>query len=1175
MTMRWDDCLAQAAVAAVVGLGLASVSLAQVVRDGSLGSAPGGALTGPHFTIGPESGQLVCTPDNTSCNLFHSFSEFNIHAGQSATFTGPGNVANVFARVTGGSGSTIDGRLATSGMPNVDFFLINPNGVVFGPGAQLDVAGSFVVTTANEFQLADGGQLATTTDPNNSVLTTAAPNAFGFLPVDGQSPASTVPAGVTVDQSTLEVAEGQAMSVVGGDVTVTGGTLQAPSRRVNLISVASAGTIDWDVNDPAAKPNLESFTKRGDVELASLSEVFLEPQTGDLVIYAENFTLHNSQIIGTRDLVEIRLTGDVEILRSGLVIFDYPEAEVRALTIQADNALFEEFDVDVNSAPANGEITPIDITLTGDLVWLGGEIYVFGDPADSMVLSITSDNIRLFALDLNLWFNSSTNRQTGVISSQTLEIDSARILAHGVGIEIESESVLIDSSNVVATSLSIGGSPFISINAGLVEVISSFFGTLSLRGSKPGDVQLVADHILIEGLRGNSSLIASLGFAQGDAEGGDLVIDADILEVVRGGQIAATVPEDGIPGDFEISARRIVLDGQGANQATGITSGTFVGSHERVNSLLSTTRQLPPEIRLPPLGVIRPGRGGDVSVQTNELEVRNGATISVSTFGSGSGGILGIKADSVLLDGQDSTGFTGLTAETNHPVAGGTGGDINVTAGTLQILNGAGIVASTNGSGPGGSVTVNADRLVMNGLMSSIRADSTSTIIENAQFLGPITLALNLSGEGESFLLDDIIPNNISIRLVSPMNTVVYVDSMPFFDTRVLSGQFSRTGFDVTFDVIFDDNAPGFIPFGTEVGTVSGPFRPFESFKTFDGEPAHGKWSLNFSHLDLFDTHTLNSWSLAIGDSIFEATELGDVKKLFRSSGSFLSTIDVDVATDAFVGLAPLVPEDARQGGDVVINAGSMRIEHGAEISAGTFGAGEGGSVMIHTHDIIVSNGRVTTVSSSQGTAGEITMTAVHDLVIQDGAAITASARDASAGSVSLTADHNIIVLDSTISAAAGVDGGNIKLTASERVQLVDSTLTARAGLSGVGDGGQIEIDPRFVILQNSVIDGQSAGLPVEVIVDPDAIFLNSNSVILTDAASLPPELDLTGSLVALPEFLLDTQAHLEAPCATQFADDTSVFIIQPPHTIPIEPDGWLPSLRPTRRVTRDAYPQE
>ena len=96
---------------------LAPLSLrAQIVTDNSLGKGVQ-TLSGPAFAIPDSLGAIH------GQNLFHSFQTFNLNQGQSATFTGPSSIANVFSRVTGGTASTIDGTLRCT-IPSANFFPI-------------------------------------------------------------------------------------------------------------------------------------------------------------------------------------------------------------------------------------------------------------------------------------------------------------------------------------------------------------------------------------------------------------------------------------------------------------------------------------------------------------------------------------------------------------------------------------------------------------------------------------------------------------------------------------------------------------------------------------------------------------------------------------------------------------------------------------------------------------------------------------------------------------------------------------------------------------------------------------------------------------------------------------------------------------------------------------------
>src|SRR4051812_44301342 len=66
-------------------------------------------------------------------NAYFSFSRFDIPAGSSVSFVGPGGVRNVLARVTGADATHINGTLR-SGMQGANFFLLNPNGILIGAG---------------------------------------------------------------------------------------------------------------------------------------------------------------------------------------------------------------------------------------------------------------------------------------------------------------------------------------------------------------------------------------------------------------------------------------------------------------------------------------------------------------------------------------------------------------------------------------------------------------------------------------------------------------------------------------------------------------------------------------------------------------------------------------------------------------------------------------------------------------------------------------------------------------------------------------------------------------------------------------------------------------------------------------------------------------------------------
>jgi filamentous hemagglutinin family protein len=200
---------------------------AQVVLDGSFGRA--GPLAGPNVVVPSSAGRTVGT------NLFHSFSRFDVARGESVTFQGPGSIRNVLARVTGGVASMIDGKLRCE-IPGADLYLINPAGVVFGPGASLEVRGSFAVSTADFVRLGTDGRFDARAAAAESVLTTSAPAAFGFA---GAAPGA---GAIELNGGSLGVNDGRSISVVGGDVRIVGGQLLT-AGPINLVAARSGEAV--------------------------------------------------------------------------------------------------------------------------------------------------------------------------------------------------------------------------------------------------------------------------------------------------------------------------------------------------------------------------------------------------------------------------------------------------------------------------------------------------------------------------------------------------------------------------------------------------------------------------------------------------------------------------------------------------------------------------------------------------------------------------------------------------------------------------------------------------------------------------------------------------------------------------------------------------------------------
>jgi filamentous hemagglutinin family protein len=241
-----------------VFLGCCSASLfswAGAILDGSTGTDTTGLSFTGDMVISHEVGTME------GANLFHSFSDFNINAGESATFTGPGSIDNVVSRVTGSSTSTFNGPLnalidpSTGQLTGANFYFINPNGLIFKEGANLNIGGAFFATTADSIRLGDDGIVIAGPGYEGSSLTASPPAAFGFL--DGNPGTITFEGTQMVKWMNLNPFNPDVFSFIGGDITLDEAPEGTPTifgtadsrgtfltgNRVDLVSVASAGEV--------------------------------------------------------------------------------------------------------------------------------------------------------------------------------------------------------------------------------------------------------------------------------------------------------------------------------------------------------------------------------------------------------------------------------------------------------------------------------------------------------------------------------------------------------------------------------------------------------------------------------------------------------------------------------------------------------------------------------------------------------------------------------------------------------------------------------------------------------------------------------------------------------------------------------------------------------------------
>ncbi len=316
--------------------------------------------------------------------------------------------------------------------------------------------------------------------------------------------------------------------------------------------------------------------------------------------------------------------------------------------------------------------------------------------------------------------------------------------------------------NAGNVTIAVGGEMQV-LNGGTISVST-------LGKGNAGDLTISAGNLVMDGGVANKegfNYIASDTFAAGN--GGKVgVTVTGLLTLDNGASIAANTYGSGTAGDVTVSAKDVIVDG-GAARAASISSlsgagpGGLVGSGDAgavsVTAKDSVTLQNGGFISTSASGakgaagnvtisagsltldggvdgadITRifsvtgtPENAGNVSITvTGEMQVLNGATISVSTSSKGNAGDVTVSADSLFMDGgvANTEGFDYIASETK---GAGNGGTVNVTVtGPVSVLNGASIEANTYGSGTAGDVTVSAKDVIVDG--GAARAASISSL---------------------------------------------------------------------------------------------------------------------------------------------------------------------------------------------------------------------------------------------------------------------------------------------------------------------------------------------------------------------------------------------------------------------------------------------------------------
>lgn len=598
--------------------------LAEVITDGSLGQRV--ELPGPNYKIEVELGQLQ------GGNLFHSFQDFNLSFGQEAVFLGPDNVQNILSRVTGGNPSVVDGTIQSQSPADLYFF--NPNGIVFGANAKLDIQGSFHASTAHYLSLDDGEKFSTQLS-QESGLSAASPIAFGFL----NAPIGNISVGgEEANKSTgLSVPSTKTLSLIGGNLTVKNGYfLKEPEPH-------HCGTLKYDqpiLSAPSGQINL--------IGVGSVGEVKLKDALPDRFVDVSSFSSNLANVQIQDASVQTNAEGEKNAI---------------GINVRAENLVLDDGRlVSETNSTANGGNIDIEVT---ESVTLSGERYTelleTGAPPDSGIPAfVPKDPTSTIETLISTRTYSTRTYDTGQggdvrISSKELYVHAARHISTPTFLDGQGGNIYLKLTD----KLEITGSPpneYLSPGA-----IESQAGPGSTGKAGHIEIEMKDGQILLD----NRANISAMTFGAGDS-GNVLIEGVRNLELNNKSQIQAVTLGAGKGGNLKINASHINLNGESSSgNIEDDRTGFFVSSN--------------------PCGLFGPDCGnnppsndaGDLEVNAEQINMVNTTGISAGTYGPGKGGQITVNASQLNLDNSI------IRAESDYPWLKSDYPDLPEYAGTL------------------------------------------------------------------------------------------------------------------------------------------------------------------------------------------------------------------------------------------------------------------------------------------------------------------------------------------------------------------------------------------------------------------------------------------------------------------------------------------------------------
>ena len=590
------------------GLLLGATAMAMLVSTTAMAQVTGGTVVAGTATIEGQGTSNVTITQSTQKAVI-DWRSFSIGKGDTTKFVQLGKDSIALNRVTGGDVSTILGNLNATGQ----VFIINPNGVLFGKDAKVDVAGI----------------LATTSDISNDRFMAEGPMRFDIA---GNAQAS------VVNQGLINVRDAGIAAFVAPNVR-NDGIITAHLGRVALgganrftLDLAGDSLINFELGD-----ELTQTVAASTGETPALVEAggVIDARGGSILLTASaarEVVNQSVRITGftAATIAEPNADGSVSLGAKSSPEIAGAQLSAKSINISTNgSAEIGKGAVLDLSAKTNSGVSGGQFTLTAGSAILDGTVDLTGTTQGGTATIKGADWVSMGATITTSTTSSSDRGQAGAITIESggglslagkLLANSATGTGGAISLKAAGRSIDNADSFIDATGINGGQISYVSDR----QIISSGIFRASGTYGRGGKIDITAPRL---------SLFSSQVFAQGGIEGGRIRIGGEF----QGGK--------GLSVDELANAQSLVATDSVVIDASSIgsrgTGGTVVLWSDLKTTFLGKVNAL---------GGTLAGAGGAIEISSGDTLIYNG-TVETARGGTRGGSLLLDPKNIIIADG--------------------------------------------------------------------------------------------------------------------------------------------------------------------------------------------------------------------------------------------------------------------------------------------------------------------------------------------------------------------------------------------------------------------------------------------------------------------------------------------------------------------------------------------